>query len=83
MVTPLHNAAGQGHAEVTKLLVHAKSDIAARDWCGEFARRARVRCCAAKPHALPCSYGRSPLIIAIDHTKSDVVAFLRSAGALE
>ena len=69
--------------EVTKLLVHAKSDVAARDRCGECARRARVRCCAAKPHALPCSDGKTPLKMAVDENESDVAAFLRSAGAPE
>ena len=72
-----------GYTEVAKLLVHAKSDVAARTRCGECARRARARCCAAKPHALPCSDGDTPLKIAIKYNKSDVVAFLRSAGAPE
>jgi hypothetical protein len=68
-----------GHTEVAKLLVHAKSDVAARDGCGECACRARVRCCATKPHALPCRNGDTPLKCANRYGRSYVVAFLRSA----
>jgi hypothetical protein len=43
---------------------------------------ARALLCS-QPHALPCSNGRTPLKLAIDENKSDVAAFLRSAGAPE
>ena len=44
-----------------------------------------VRVCAAvlPTHALRCSNGRTPLKTAIALDNSDVVAFLRSAGAPE
>jgi hypothetical protein len=78
--TPLHLSARDGHAEVAKLLVHAKSDVASRTRFGECARRALLLC---QPHARRCSDGSTPLTISIDNYRFDVAAFLRSVGAPE
>jgi hypothetical protein len=41
-------------------------------------------CAAVVPtHVLRCSFGDTPLKMAIDKNKSDVAAFLRSFGAPE
>jgi hypothetical protein len=42
-------SAREDRTEVAKFLVHAKSDVAARDRCGEHARRLCVRYCADTP----------------------------------
>ena len=38
-----------------------------------------MRCCAAKPHALPCRNGDTPLTVANRYGRTYVSAFLRSA----
>ena len=58
--TPLHLSAFMGYTEVAKLLVHAKSDVAARDRCDECARRARVRCCALNLTRCPAVAAKLP-----------------------
>ncbi len=42
--TPLHLSAQEGHTEVARLLVHAKSDVAARTRCGECCRPTLLSC---------------------------------------
>ncbi len=69
--TPLHGAAYDGRVDACRALVSAKADVAARTKCNFIV------------HAPPCENGTTPLKVAIDRKKSDVIAFLRSVGAPE
>ena len=67
--TPLHHSAGNGRLEVCRLLVESKCDVSLRS------RDMFHLAAAGKPPS------HSALQLAIDNSRADVAAYLRSIGA--
>ena len=78
----IHGKELYGRVEVCKVLLAAKADAAARDWCDATALAVR-RLNANSDNPPPCSENRTALKLAIKNRNPDVVAFLRSIGAPE
>jgi hypothetical protein len=66
--------------EVCQFLVACKADVTSKDRYRRLLSAALLR---SQTHTLRCSSGRTPLKLAIDYNKSDVIAYLRSVGAPE
>ncbi len=83
--TALHGAAYYGHTAVCELLIAGKADVDAKNRCASYILNLLlilfciILMTATYPPA--CSFGRTPLKLAVDEKKPDVVAFLRSVGA--
>jgi hypothetical protein len=85
----MHSAAhfysfSRGNQAVCELLIASKADLDAKDRCGFILNLLLSLLCIILmllTHPPACSRGDTPLKLAIDENKPDVVALLRSVGA--
>jgi ankyrin repeat protein len=72
--TPLHQSSEKGHMDECQFLVASHADVTSMNM---YCRLSSAALSCSTTYPLLCSWGRSPLQLAIQNNKSDVAAFLR------